>query len=175
MITEQGFLQSIKEHPQDWAYKLVFADWLEEQGREQEAELIRIENALWLLPKPLPIVQVYKIKAMHKTDYDERLGFVYDLHFSCSAPVGSLNDIRKAVENKGRAALTDGVTTIYGAIGDYTFRSVRNRHWFNRIDLEVVPIPLQEQEIETNNRREQLQQRQAYLLGQLKGKKLPWS
>lgn len=41
MITEQAFLQAILEHPDDDAGKLVYADWLEEQG-DPRAEFLRL-------------------------------------------------------------------------------------------------------------------------------------
>jgi uncharacterized protein (TIGR02996 family) len=37
MSPEQGFQQDITDHPGDPAPRLVYADWLEEQGRSDEA------------------------------------------------------------------------------------------------------------------------------------------
>jgi uncharacterized protein (TIGR02996 family) len=43
MTTQEAFLQAIGETPQDDTPRLVFADWLEEQGQAQRAEFIRIQ------------------------------------------------------------------------------------------------------------------------------------
>jgi uncharacterized protein (TIGR02996 family) len=45
MEDEQSFLQAIRERPDDTALRLVFADWLEEQG-DPRGELIRTLHAL---------------------------------------------------------------------------------------------------------------------------------
>lgn len=37
MMTEQEFLQALRDSPADTSLKLVYADWLEEQGRVDEA------------------------------------------------------------------------------------------------------------------------------------------
>ncbi len=44
MDHERAFLQAIREEPEDDARRLIFADWLEEQGgtaREAQAHFIR--------------------------------------------------------------------------------------------------------------------------------------
>lgn len=38
---EQGFHNHLDQHPDDWDHRLVFGDWLEEQGRLPEAEAQR--------------------------------------------------------------------------------------------------------------------------------------
>jgi uncharacterized protein (TIGR02996 family) len=40
---EQGFLNALKESPEDTTTRLVFADWLEEQGRLHEALQQRVQ------------------------------------------------------------------------------------------------------------------------------------
>lgn len=43
MNTEAAFLADIAEHPDDDAPRLVFADWLEDQGRGPQGEFIRVQ------------------------------------------------------------------------------------------------------------------------------------
>lgn len=42
-MTESAFLRDICEHPSDDVTRLVFADWLEDQGQGRRAEFIRCE------------------------------------------------------------------------------------------------------------------------------------
>src|SRR5207247_535005 len=51
MTAEDGFVHSILENPDDDAPRLVFADWLKEQGRAAHAELIHVQCALARMPK----------------------------------------------------------------------------------------------------------------------------
>jgi uncharacterized protein (TIGR02996 family) len=46
MRIEQGFLHDILENPEDDTPRLVYADWLEDQGRVERAELIRVQCEL---------------------------------------------------------------------------------------------------------------------------------
>jgi uncharacterized protein (TIGR02996 family) len=46
MVDDRAFLQAIREHPEDDAPRLVYADWLEEQGQAERAEFIRVQCAL---------------------------------------------------------------------------------------------------------------------------------
>jgi uncharacterized protein (TIGR02996 family) len=46
MTQEETFLQAIIESPDDDAPRLIFADWLEENGQEARAELIRVQIEL---------------------------------------------------------------------------------------------------------------------------------
>jgi len=43
MAQEEAFLTAIKAAPADDAPRLVYADWLDEQGRHDQAEAIRVE------------------------------------------------------------------------------------------------------------------------------------
>ena len=49
--TARGFLEFILAHPDDDAPRLVFADWLEEQGDSDRAEFIRIQIERARLPE----------------------------------------------------------------------------------------------------------------------------
>jgi uncharacterized protein (TIGR02996 family) len=42
-MTEDGFLQEIIAHPEDDAPRLVYADWLDDRGEADRAELIRLQ------------------------------------------------------------------------------------------------------------------------------------
>jgi uncharacterized protein (TIGR02996 family) len=50
MTSEEGFLQDIREHPEDDTPRLIFADWLEENDRPGRAEFIRVGCALAKMP-----------------------------------------------------------------------------------------------------------------------------
>jgi uncharacterized protein (TIGR02996 family) len=46
MPDDGAFLRAIIENPDDDAPRLIYADWLEEQGRPDRAEFIRVQVAL---------------------------------------------------------------------------------------------------------------------------------
>src|SRR5262245_16108928 len=50
-MLEDAFLADIAEHPADDAPRLIYADWLEEQGRAERAELIRVQVRRAALPE----------------------------------------------------------------------------------------------------------------------------
>jgi uncharacterized protein (TIGR02996 family) len=51
MSTESGFLSEIRERPGDDAPRLVFADWLDDQGDADRAEFVRAQVRLAALPE----------------------------------------------------------------------------------------------------------------------------
>jgi len=51
MTAEDAFVHSILANPDDDLPRLVFADWLEENGRESHAELIRVQCELAHMPQ----------------------------------------------------------------------------------------------------------------------------
>lgn len=50
MTTEDAFLHAIEREPEDESHRLVYADWLDEQGQQIRAELLRVQCALAHLP-----------------------------------------------------------------------------------------------------------------------------
>jgi len=52
MGVEDAFLRDILAHPEDDTPRLVFADWLEENGRPERAEFIRVQCELARLNTP---------------------------------------------------------------------------------------------------------------------------
>src|SRR4051812_19383817 len=44
MLEEDAFLAAIRAAPGDDAPRLIYADWLDEQGRHDQAEAIRLEQ-----------------------------------------------------------------------------------------------------------------------------------
>lgn len=44
--TEQGFMYDICRNPHDHAIKLIFADWLEDNGQKLRAEFIRVQHKI---------------------------------------------------------------------------------------------------------------------------------
>jgi uncharacterized protein (TIGR02996 family) len=51
MTHDEAFLQAIREAPSDDAPRLIYADWLEEEGRAERAEFIRLQCRLASLPQ----------------------------------------------------------------------------------------------------------------------------
>src|SRR5262245_18411545 len=54
MDTHEGFLRDIIEHPDDDAPRLIYADWLDDQGEPERAEFIRVQCRLARLPAADP-------------------------------------------------------------------------------------------------------------------------
>jgi uncharacterized protein (TIGR02996 family) len=51
MPDQKAFLQAIRDAPEDDAVRLVYSDWLEEQGQDARAEFIRVQCALARCPR----------------------------------------------------------------------------------------------------------------------------
>src|SRR5262249_54775998 len=51
MPSDEAFLNDICAHPDDDAPRLIYADWLDEQGRSERAEFIRVQCALVARPE----------------------------------------------------------------------------------------------------------------------------
>jgi uncharacterized protein (TIGR02996 family) len=47
---EEAFLEDVIAHPEDDAPRLIYADWLDEQGEGDRADFIRVQHALAQLP-----------------------------------------------------------------------------------------------------------------------------
>src|SRR5262249_9492807 len=62
MTPEDGFLQAVTESPEDDTPRLVYADWLDDHGQADRAEVIRLQCELARLAPG--------------QDLDHRLGFV---------------------------------------------------------------------------------------------------
>jgi uncharacterized protein (TIGR02996 family) len=45
-MNDAAFLQAIREHPDDDTHRLVYADWLDENGNPERAEFIRVQTEL---------------------------------------------------------------------------------------------------------------------------------
>jgi uncharacterized protein (TIGR02996 family) len=78
MTEHDAFLQTIIESPDDDALRLVFADWLDEHGEAERAELIRLQCALNSLPPESPEVvpskeRVTLLLRAHQDDFLEPL------------------------------------------------------------------------------------------------------
>ncbi|HEV3255639.1 MAG TPA: TIGR02996 domain-containing protein [Gemmataceae bacterium] len=52
---EHGFLRDIIDHPDDDAPRLIYADWLDDHGRPERAEFIRVQCELARLPSGAPL------------------------------------------------------------------------------------------------------------------------
>src|SRR5579885_2592247 len=51
MSADEGFLADVVAHPDDDAPRLIYADWLEEQGQPERAEFIRVQCRLAVSPE----------------------------------------------------------------------------------------------------------------------------
>src|SRR5947209_2547225 len=56
MSERQALLRAVAETPDDDAPRLVYADWLEEHGEPDQAELIRVSCQLARLPSDRPLL-----------------------------------------------------------------------------------------------------------------------
>src|SRR5262245_4910665 len=54
---ESALLRAVIEAPEDDGPRLIYADWLEERGRHERAELIRLQVALATTPPYEPLWQ----------------------------------------------------------------------------------------------------------------------
>jgi uncharacterized protein (TIGR02996 family) len=54
MMHNEAFLEAIREHPDDDAPRLIYADWLEEHGQPERAEFIRVQCERARLPEGSP-------------------------------------------------------------------------------------------------------------------------
>src|SRR5437588_196244 len=72
-----AFLQAICAEPDEDAHRLVYADWLDENGRPERAEFIRVQCALAKLgpddPRPPHLLKREKAlyEAHHQAWFDE--------------------------------------------------------------------------------------------------------
>lgn len=85
MPAEEVFLQAIREHPEDNLPRLVFADWLDEQGQSPRAEFVRVQCELSILADTDPRLGALKVHA-DELEAAHRQGWVGPLHDhpSCS-------------------------------------------------------------------------------------------
>src|SRR5687768_4057129 len=72
MSDERAFLAAIADNPDDVSHRLVFADWLDEDGDKDRAEFIRVQCQLAELPKfdrarPALEDREYALLAKHET------------------------------------------------------------------------------------------------------------
>jgi uncharacterized protein (TIGR02996 family) len=89
----EGFLVDIREHPEDDAPRLIFADWLDDHGDPARAEFIRlgVELAQWYMPPARRRWLVERIEEIRKAHEEEWLGPLlglpsevsYELGFPC--------------------------------------------------------------------------------------------
>ena len=72
MDAEQPFLDDVREHPDDDAPRLVFADWLDDHGEHDRAEFIRLQVRAARLDEDDPARQAMtdqaeQLRAAHET------------------------------------------------------------------------------------------------------------
>ena len=78
MSNEQAFLQSVLADPEDDTPRLVYADWLDDNGRPERAEFIRVQIELARLPEENPRREELEERAtvLLRAHEDEWLGEV---------------------------------------------------------------------------------------------------
>src|SRR5262245_50565621 len=86
MPTEEGFLQAIRDEPDDLTHWLVFADWLEDHG-DSRAEFIRVQCRLEQLDESDPQYaaleeQESELRARHEQEWlGEIAGYALDCRY----------------------------------------------------------------------------------------------
>jgi uncharacterized protein (TIGR02996 family) len=70
MTPEHAFLWSIKESPDDDGLRLIFADWLDDNGQPERAELLRLQVGLAQLP----------IGDLHRVELQKRVNELLAAH-----------------------------------------------------------------------------------------------
>src|ERR1700722_12431870 len=73
-----GFLHAVAEETDDGAFRLIFADWLEEEGHSPRADFIRLQCRMEQLPVWHPEHKQHQEQAgtlweQHRTDWLEGL------------------------------------------------------------------------------------------------------
>jgi uncharacterized protein (TIGR02996 family) len=61
-MIDAAFLQAIREHPDDDTHRLVYADWLDENGNPERAEFIRVQTELARLDEFDPRVPALRLR-----------------------------------------------------------------------------------------------------------------
>jgi uncharacterized protein (TIGR02996 family) len=84
MYSDAAFLKSIQAYPDDDAPRLVYADWLEEQGETQRAEFIRLQIADCDLARQHELLSLFGTSwagelFQHVYSYSFRRGFVEEI------------------------------------------------------------------------------------------------
>jgi uncharacterized protein (TIGR02996 family) len=74
MATEQDFLAALEAAPDDDVTRLVYADWLEDQGQSARAEFIRVQCELAKLPEGHPrqrklVLRERRLLAQHRMEW----------------------------------------------------------------------------------------------------------
>ena len=64
----EALIRAIELFPAEDVPKLAFADWLNEQGRDQHAELVRVQVELGRLQEALPLLQPSEVELLSPAD-----------------------------------------------------------------------------------------------------------
>lgn len=109
-------LRSVYKKEPDWSLILVYSDWLEQQGREQEAAILR-----WLYKwDHWPLFEILKGCTGHAVWWLNRPGFA----LRCNRYAESFRPINKAERRLARATLPATAANIYHPV-ELVFDSVR--------------------------------------------------
>ncbi len=99
MPSKEAFLQAVIENPDDDAPRLIYADWLEEQGESQRAELIRTQCELARLAEDdevrRPILQEreWTLLSAHAKEWLAELPVLEGIKWDESTPLGKLHSV----------------------------------------------------------------------------------
>lgn len=74
MTDEQSLLATILNNPDDDTPRLVFADWLDENGQEERAELIRVQIELARYPTASLRSREWELLVSHGHEWKEQAG-----------------------------------------------------------------------------------------------------
>src|SRR5207344_2104774 len=84
--TDAAFLRAILAHPDDDAPRLIYADWLDEQGDADRAEFIRLQVQLSRMPTGDPdrgpmYARSRELEQSHRVEWLNRLPQFDDVHW----------------------------------------------------------------------------------------------
>lgn len=148
-MTPMSFIQTILERPDDPGPRLVFADWLEEQGECKASEMLRVENPGNTATVPLDMTgRLYRLDVNNESYQVVEVG-VRQGDLLLTMCIGPQNHVVYHAPRPGLLLLGDAHVTIgpldaqsrihfYAQVGrwcvneDVTLQTVV-RDWLNRI------------------------------------------
>ncbi len=106
MPTDDAFLAAIRESPLDDLRRLVYADWLDEQGRNAEAEYLRLVAALAEPGTAVDVTHPHAVRLLAVAEgidhiWREAAGGRFDLWFDGYDPANKIGFIKLLRELRG--------------------------------------------------------------------------
>lgn len=110
MNEERGFIDSIRNDPDDDTPRLIYADWLEERDRTDQANFIRAQCELALL-RPLVVLETARANVTYKEVLsDAYRNYPLDFTYQVTSIVGTLH--------MGYSGMEDGDVVDWDVLAD---------------------------------------------------------